>query len=106
MLVSSISLTLLHPRNNPQPRRNRRLIAGKYAIRKINRKVLKKKAWCERGDSNPHGFTRQILSLVRLPIPPLSRESPTCRDAACHALHSNAGRHGKPPFGDQPAITV
>ena len=29
--------------------------------------------WCERGDSNPHGFTRQILSLVRLPIPPLSR---------------------------------
>ena len=28
--------------------------------------------WCERGDSNPHGFTRQILSLVRLPIPPLS----------------------------------
>ena len=30
------------------------------------------KSWCERGDSNPHGFTRQILSLVRLPIPPLS----------------------------------
>ena len=29
--------------------------------------------WCERGDSNPHGFTRQILSLVRLPIPPLSQ---------------------------------
>ena len=30
------------------------------------------KLWCERGDSNPHGFPRQILSLVRLPIPPLS----------------------------------
>jgi hypothetical protein len=28
--------------------------------------------WCERGESNPHGFPRQILSLVRLPIPPLS----------------------------------
>jgi hypothetical protein len=28
--------------------------------------------WCERGDLNPHGVTRQILSLVRLPIPPLS----------------------------------
>ena len=28
--------------------------------------------WCERRDSNPHGFPRQILSLVRLPIPPLS----------------------------------
>jgi hypothetical protein len=33
-------------------------------------------SWCERGDSNPHGFTRQILSLVRLPIPPLSH----CKD--------------------------
>jgi CheY-like chemotaxis protein len=32
-------------------------------------------AWCERGDSNPHGLPRQILSLVRLPIPPLSRKS-------------------------------
>jgi hypothetical protein len=32
--------------------------------------------WCERGDSNPHGFTRQILSLVRLPIPPLSLVPP------------------------------
>jgi len=21
--------------------------------------------WCERGDSNPHGFTRQILSSTR-----------------------------------------
>ena len=31
-----------------------------------------KLVWCERGDSNPHGFPRQILSLVRLPIPPLS----------------------------------
>ena len=29
--------------------------------------------WCERGDLNPHGLPRQILSLVRLPISPLSR---------------------------------
>ena len=29
--------------------------------------------WCERGDLNPHGFPRWILSPVRLPIPPLSR---------------------------------
>ena len=36
--------------------------------------------WCERGDSNPHGFTRQILSLVRLPIPPLSH----CGDASTY----------------------
>ena len=33
--------------------------------------------WCERGDSNPHGLPRQILSLVRLPIPPLSRQQLT-----------------------------
>ncbi len=32
------------------------------------------KVWCERGDSNPHGLPRQILSLVRLPIPPLSHD--------------------------------
>ena len=30
--------------------------------------------WCERGDSNPHTFRYQILSLARLPIPPLSQE--------------------------------
>ncbi len=34
--------------------------------------VIEEKDWCERGESNPHGFPRQILSLVRLPIPPLS----------------------------------
>ena len=28
--------------------------------------------WCERGDSNPHPLRDQILSLARLPIPPLS----------------------------------
>src|ERR1035437_4375866 len=33
--------------------------------------------WCEGGDSNPHGFPRQILSLVCLPIPPLSHEQLT-----------------------------
>ncbi len=39
--------------------------------------------WCERGDSNPHGFPRQILSLVRLPIPPLSQSD-------FHSLDANA----------------
>src|SRR5437879_8474480 len=29
--------------------------------------------WCERGDSNPHTFRYQILSLARLPILPLSQ---------------------------------
>ena len=27
---------------------------------------------CERGDLNPYGLTRWILSPVRLPVPPLS----------------------------------
>src|SRR6185437_13105358 len=40
-------------------------------------------AWCERRDSNPHGFPRQILSLVRLPIPPLSHVH--------NHLHAGAG---------------
>ena len=29
-------------------------------------------AWCERGESNPHPLRDQILSLARLPVPPLS----------------------------------
>ena len=35
--------------------------------------VIDRKGWCERGDSNPHPLRDQILSLARLPIPPLSR---------------------------------
>ena len=31
-------------------------------------------SWCERGDSNPHPLRDQILSLARLPIPPLSHD--------------------------------
>src|SRR5574341_96437 len=31
--------------------------------------------WCEGRDSNPHAFRRQILSLVRLPIPPPSQKN-------------------------------
>ena len=34
------------------------------------------RVWCERGDLNPHGLLRQILSLVRLPISPLSHLLP------------------------------
>ena len=40
--------------------------------RKLQIRRCLARCWCERGDSNPHGFPRQILSLVRLPIPPLS----------------------------------
>ncbi len=40
---------------------------------RFRRKAIEKKGWCERGDSNPHPLRDQILSLARLPIPPLSR---------------------------------
>src|SRR6266481_5449902 len=47
--------------------------------------------WCERGDSNPHALRRQILSLVRLPIPPLSQFSNPmdgcCLDSAILQTH-------------------
>jgi hypothetical protein len=36
----------------------------------LSRKCKEK---CERGDLNPYGLTRWILSPVRLPVPPLSR---------------------------------
>jgi integrase len=45
---------------------------GKGSIEEVRPQVIEEEVWCERGDSNPHGFPRQILSLVRLPIPPLS----------------------------------
>src|SRR5688500_14725674 len=35
--------------------------------------MFPKVSWCEGRDSNPHALRRQILSLVRLPIPPPSR---------------------------------
>jgi transposase len=52
-----------------------------FTLPACNRLIIKLFIWCERGDSNPHGFTRQILSLVRLPIPPLSR----CESCPCGA---------------------
>ena len=33
------------------------------------------RGWCERRDSNSHGFPHQVLSLARLPIPPHSHRS-------------------------------
>ena len=43
--------------------------------RRQRRQLTERKAWCERGDSNPHPLRDQILSLARLPIPPLSRHA-------------------------------
>ena len=46
--------------------------SGSKPIRLIAIYCLLIAFWCERGDSNPHTFRYQILSLARLPIPPLS----------------------------------
>ena|GEM_PF-1069864 len=43
------------------------------AHRAVELALLRPERWCERGDSNPHPLRDQILSLARLPIPPLSR---------------------------------
>ncbi len=54
--------------------------------------------WCERGDSNPHGFTRQILSLVRLPIPPLSHTMIIQSGGARHSYTQQAFVDAKPTW--------
>ncbi len=40
---------------------------------------------CEKGDSNPHGSPRWILSPVRLPVPPFSH---TKRNRGCGLRHT------------------
>ena len=57
--------------------------------------------WCERGDSNPHTFRYQILSLARLPIPPLSRwrshdqqSRGAKKNITCTLSHHNASGWG------------
>ena len=62
------------PRTPQQSRTQAQLEAdgGEGSQKENQLQVVEGEAWCERGESNPHGFPRQILSLVRLPISPLS----------------------------------
>src|ERR1043165_1525041 len=48
------------------------LLASWGDVNKFGFHFVDSSIWCERGDSNPHTFRYQILSLARLPIPPLS----------------------------------
>jgi hypothetical protein len=52
--------------------------------------VINERLWCERGDSNPHALRRQILSLVRLPIPPLSHWAVSY----CKREEPSSAKHG------------
>ncbi len=68
--------------------RERKSVSVRAVVTKKNQpRAGDNKGWCERGDSNPHGFPRQILSLVRLPIPPLSHEL-SCRSQINSGDHS------------------
>ncbi len=59
------------------------------AFRVCNLLIIRTESWCWRGESNPHAHEgRQILSLVRLPVPPLQPVSPF------------AGRQGTPILAD------
>jgi hypothetical protein len=46
--------------------------------------------WCEGGESNPYELPRQILSLVRLPVPPPSRVLLKNGQFCCRATHSKS----------------
>jgi hypothetical protein len=60
------------PQNPARPGRCREFSVERF-------RGLPKIDWeCERGDSNPHAFRHQILSLARLPIPPLSLANRLC----------------------------
>jgi hypothetical protein len=56
---------------------------------------------CERGDSNPHAFRHQILSLARLPIPPLSHVIRRIRQFQhpCKSNQSVSNRFGRGSVG-------
>src|ERR1043166_593511 len=54
--------------------------------------------WCEGRDSNPHALRRQILSLVRLPIPPPSQKNQRIIAPAVQSLF----QHGSGPLRELP----
>jgi hypothetical protein len=55
--------------------------------------------WCERGDSNPHGLPRQILSLVRLPISPLSHSADSLHSQDYDNASEANSRRSRSPGG-------
>jgi hypothetical protein len=76
-LLSSSSFGSTNPKLTPLPTTSIGWASGGDKIGRNEKRADSRSTlnyWCERGDSNPHGFTRQILSLVRLPIPPLSHD--------------------------------
>jgi hypothetical protein len=73
---SHAGMSTLSTNSMPKQNRNRTQPPRKECKKHSHpprRQPIERKAWCERGDSNPHPLRDQILSLARLPIPPLSR---------------------------------
>src|SRR5207237_6642073 len=77
---------------SPGPIRSLRVSSVKSALRRSH--------WCERGDSNPHGCAHEILSLARLPVPPLSqrirRDTPVLYCIASLSVKVGGARHAVP----------
>ena len=67
-LIAHEAAARAQPPNQAQPRRFMSRIA--LTCRAVPRSVISTR--CERGDLNPYTFRCQILSLVRLPVSPLS----------------------------------
>jgi hypothetical protein len=57
--------------------------------------------WCERGESNPHAFRHEILSLACLPFPPLSPPERGGHDRTGHCAPRSAGDSTGFPMGRQ-----
>ena len=53
---------------------------GKVVLYQLSYTRPRACVWCERGDLNPHAIGRKILSLVRLPVPPLSQKRTSSPD--------------------------
>ena len=48
------------------------------SLHSLGTRFPNRKAWCGRGDSNPHALRRHPLKMVRLPVPPLPHGGESC----------------------------
>src|SRR2546426_695478 len=89
-------------RPQPAPRSGRPVSPDPIRSLRVSsvKSVLRRSHWCERGDSNPHGCAHEILSLARLPVPPLSqrirRDTPVLYCIGAHDVKVVGARRAVP----------